>query len=82
MANFGTPARLAPANPREEIVLNLEKEYSASVRAHLGYFPVWQPSDAVVPGDIGKLDHGVFRRQASLSEIFPELKLNLAHMGE
>lgn len=57
--------------------MELEKEYSASVRTHLGYFPVWQPSDAVVPGDIGKLDHGVFRRQASLSEIFPELKLDI-----
>ena len=57
--------------------MNLEKEFSASVRTHLGYFPVWQPGDAVAPGDIGKLDHGVFRREASLSEIYPELEVDI-----
>jgi hypothetical protein len=64
-------------NLREEIVLDLEKEFSKSVRQHLGYFPVWQPGDAIVPGDIGDLDNGVFRRQASISEIFPKLELDI-----
>jgi hypothetical protein len=57
--------------------MNLEKDFAAHVRKHLGYFPVWQPGDAVAPGDIGKLEHGIFRRQASLSDIFPQLKLDI-----
>jgi hypothetical protein len=63
-----------------DTVMNLVKEYAAHARKHLGYFPVWQPGDAVAAGDVGELEHGVFRRQASLSEVFPKLKLSFAEV--
>jgi len=58
--------------------VSIEKDYVANVRNQLGDFPVWPPGDAIVPGDIGALEHGAFKRQASLLEIFPDLKLDLA----
>jgi hypothetical protein len=57
--------------------MNLEKEYAGHIRKHLGYFPVWQPGDAVAPGDVGLIEHGSFRRQGSFSEVFPSLKASV-----
>lgn len=60
--------------------MNLEKDFAAHVRKHLGYFPVWQPGDVVLPGDVGELEHGNFRRQANLSDIFPALKVEISQV--
>jgi len=58
--------------------MELSRAYADQVRKQLGYFPVWQPGDAVTPGDVGPVEHGLFRREAGLSEIFPQLKINVA----
>jgi hypothetical protein len=50
--------------------MELRVEYAANVRKHLGYFPVWQPGDSIVPGDIGELNHGIFIRQTSIADFF------------
>lgn len=64
------------------MTVNLEQAYAAHVRKQLGYFPVWQPGDRVAPGDVGLLEHGSFRRQASLAEIFPQLKTKIEAIAQ
>lgn len=55
--------------------MGISAQYSKEIRGNLSYFPCWEPGDKVSPGDIGELAEGVFHRQGTLRETFPELSV-------
>jgi hypothetical protein len=47
--------------------MNLDRSYAKHVRQRLGFFPVWPPGDAMAPGDLGRLEDGIFYREGTLA---------------
>lgn len=48
--------------------MSITKHYSSEVRGNLNMAPIWQPGAAIAPGDVGKIEGGVFVRYTSLWE--------------
>jgi len=40
----------------------ITSHYSREVRSHLNLSPIWQPGAGIAPGDVGKIEGGVFVR--------------------
>ena len=56
---------------------SLDKYYSKEFRHNLSYFPVWQPGDPIKPGEIGRIEHGVFFPEGPVTSLFSELSFNV-----
>jgi hypothetical protein len=44
----------------------ITRHYSREVRHNLSFSPIWQPGSGIAPGDIGRIESGVFVRHGSL----------------
>ncbi len=59
--------------------MSVEGLFSSEMRRQIKQFPVWRPGDPVEPADIGTLSDGVFRKQTTLSKVFPELRFKITN---
>ena len=57
--------------------MSLQSKYSKEVRKELSLFPIWIPGAKVEPGDIGTINKGIFERQTSLAQMYPDLKFKV-----
>lgn len=62
--------------------MSISAQYSKEIRKNLSYFPSWEPGDTVSPGDVGELVKGVFIRQRTLRDIFPDLSLAIGREAQ
>jgi hypothetical protein len=57
--------------------MTIQTQYASEIRRNLSYFPVWMPGEKISPGAVGTLTDGLFARETSLREIFPELSFKV-----